>query len=168
MLHTVSPAQRATWLNQPALASGRRLGYFFAVLGVASLATGAAFFCQERRFLVEAERAVAIVVAVEQGRNRQGTTYTPVLAFNDGKGQEHRVKSGASGNPASLAAGETAVVFYSPDDPARWQRDGFLVRWGTTLIFGIPGALLTTIGYIGAGIFEWLERQPPRRATGLR
>ena len=163
MLHGLHfSARPEALLNQRALTSGRRIGYFFAVLGIVSLAVAASLFSTERNFLVHAGRATARVVQIRTGRSGRGVTSQPVLSYLDGTGKEWRLVPNVGADTTALSLGQTTEVYYSPDDPGRGQLGGFFSRWGIALVLGTAGAVLTAVGYIGASVFEWLQRQPRR------
>lgn len=158
-MHYVSfSPSREKLLSKASLASGRRIGYFLAAVGIILLGSGTYLFCKERSLLAHSQHATARLVEWQEKRTHFGLQYIPVFAYEDNTGRQWKIVSSRSTHAPIRALDQTAEVVYPTDNPGQGQLEDFFTRWGAALFLGIPGAVLAVVGYIGTGIFEWLER----------
>jgi hypothetical protein len=145
------------------------LKHAFALIGFAML-VGAVFWYQNTRaFVGAAVSAQGTVVDLVAVRSSDGTTYRPVVRFQDGDGRTVEFSSSTSSNPPRYSRGEQLTVLYKPGDPHEAEIDGWFSLWGGPTIVAGLGSLFFLVG--GGIIFAErarLRREEALRASGLR
>lgn len=106
------------------------------------------------RFLDRATVADGVVSGMESHSSKNGSTYYPVVTYQDSEGQEHTLASQIGSSSPAYDVGETVKVRYESGNPATAVIDSFLEMWGIiTVLVGISAIFLAIgIGIIYAAI----------------
>jgi len=123
---------------------GIAMGIMFALLGIALLAGGLAWWQHVNRFVQSAGHAEGTVVEINESRDRDGNfSYSPAIEYTDHQGQLHKHRSNIKSNPSMYSVGDKVEILYDKDRPDSAGIDSW---------FGLYfGPLLLTI--LGGGFF---------------
>jgi hypothetical protein len=88
---------------------------------------------------------------------------SPVVEFEDSRGQKHQFESGACDRPPAYRVGERVPVVHSTSDPSQASIDGFSERWLLTVVFGLVAA----VALIWFGVARAGENSQARRRAAL-
>jgi len=120
--------------------------YAFTLVGAAMLIGALLWYTSTRTFLAKAAQAQGTVIELEPVRSSDGTTYRPLVRFNDERGQSIQISSSVSSNPPSFAKGESVRVYYDRDDPRVAKLDGYFQLWGGPTIIAALGSVFLLVG----------------------
>ncbi len=98
---------------------------------------GPIWLFQKLRFLANANRAIATISAVSTSRNGDGTTYHPVISFEDAERQKHTLTQKYFDREKPYTVGETFPIIYNLSDPEPVQRP--------TPLYFFPGTIFSTL-----------------------
>lgn len=134
----------------PVLKSFLKIGAWFAVIGsVICLAISLFAFLHARSFTSAASRAQGTVVRLEKRESREsGTSYYPIVTFQDASGATQELFSSVGSFPPSHKVGDTVTVLYRAEEPRKAKLDNFFDVWGLAAITGGVGAFWLIVGLV--------------------
>jgi Protein of unknown function (DUF3592) len=167
-----------SWVVFPSLrgvlVAGQVVLTVMMVAGAICLVVGAKALVDARLFVAKAAAANGVVVdvaeAVERVQKRSPggdwyyedvTVFHPVVRFVTAREQAVRFKaSEGSGDPFAYGVGDSIRVLYDPANPQAARLDTWASRWGDSVVLGMVGLALASLGGLGF----WLFRSPGRAA----
>lgn len=138
--------------------------YTFTLIGAASLALAIYLLMDTRAFLDSAAKAQGTVLDFEVARSSKSTSYYPIVAFRDTRGERITFTSSTGSYPPAYSRGEAVTVLYAPTNPGDAQLDGLFSLWGGTLISGLFAVIF---GGVGVGMLAW-DRKKRRKTEDLK
>jgi LPXTG-motif cell wall-anchored protein len=141
--------------------TGARIGWFFVGLGLLLMIVGGGFALKRQQFLSHAAHTQGTVIALSSHTSTRssGHTYAPIFTFRDQTGKEWTETSSSSTSPASYHVGETVDVYYTSNNPAAAEVNGFFSMWGGSAIVGGIGLVQFLLGLACAKVFGAAARQ---------
>lgn len=134
------------------------IGGIFLAFGLLFTGLGSWFYLGDLDLAMSGDEAEGRVVSFESSYNSDsGTTYRPVVEYEDASGRVHRFTGGVGSSPKAYDRGETVDVIYDPASPEDALLDSFTERLALPLAFGGFGLLFGGIG--GAILFFGWRRQ---------
>ncbi|MBV7258363.1 DUF3592 domain-containing protein [Erythrobacter crassostreae] len=133
------------------------IGSIFLGIGVLLLGLAAFSIAADSIFEDEGLRADGVVIALARTFSGNGTTYAPVVEWQDNRGAKHTFTSSTSSYPASFARGDSVTVIYDPDRPGKAIIDSFGQRFTGIFIFGGIGIVFALIG--GPIVYFYMRRR---------
>jgi hypothetical protein len=122
------------------------LPLLFLLVGL-GLSAGAAFaFARTKRFLAHAQQGQGEVLALEESRSQNGTSYHPVVGFQTWNGERVEFRSATGSSSRSYRVGQSVPILYDPANPSDARIHGFMHVWLLTGILGFMGAVFTIVG----------------------
>ena len=131
------------------------------VLGMASIVFSIVKAQEVTDFMETATRVPALIID-KKVNHGSGTTYTPIISFSPGPGQNEIQFLGQFGSShPTWKVGDKVWVLYDPNDPDNAMQDDGLWNYLVSIILGFIGILLIVIGAV-----NWpsnLSSKRPRR-----
>lgn len=139
------------------MSGGRLTSLILFAISLLLLMAGLIFFITTVGFLQTAVRTNGVVVQMDNTTTNNGTTYYPVIRFQESDGASLQFESNVGSNPPIYSVNQNVTVLYNPQKPSDYRIDDFISLWLTPIIFGFIGvvfliisaALFFTIGKSG-------------------
>ncbi|MBK5971170.1 MULTISPECIES: DUF3592 domain-containing protein [Thiorhodovibrio] len=127
------------------------ISILFALIGLVLLAIAAFAYDRTTGFIDTALSTTGTVVELTRSSQSGsssggGSTYRPVVRFQDRQGTTIEFVASVGSNPPSHRPGETVEVLYPPDDPHKATLRSVLQLWFTEILLGGLGSLFLLIG----------------------
>jgi Protein of unknown function (DUF3592) len=152
-IFTEATKQEIAWADPAAVQDGLRKQQnasraavpLLLVAGVGLLVLGVHLHQKTARFLRVAVAGRGVVVDMAASASHDGTTWAPVVQFED-RGHSYRFKDSVGSNPPSWRRGDPVDVLYDPSNPADARIDRG--RWNKLVPDAVAlfGALLASLG----------------------
>lgn len=115
------------------------IGYWVAFGALICLTVSVVNCFQTKGFLGSAIKANGVISALKNTHGEHGTSYAPVVRFEDASKITHEVTSRFSSSPPGFSVGEKVEVLYQPSDPDNARINTFWQVWGPTLLSAMIG-----------------------------
>ena len=119
------------------------------LVGAALLIGGGIWFDRQVAFLHAAVEASGVVLRNEESDDADSnTSYHPVIAFTDRRGEQATFRDSVGTSPPMYATGDKVKVFYAPNNSSHAELDRGIWNWLVPLLLAAAGALLSAFaGY---------------------
>jgi hypothetical protein len=129
------------------------LAYFLIGFGALLVFAGMRQFLNVRRVSSKGVRTQARVVEVREvwrsgADDVRSRMYSPIYAYNDAEGTEHRMPAQTASKINRFSVGHTKQVIYDPDDPSNVLNSGLTPYLAVILMLAL-GALVIVLGAWG-------------------
>lgn len=142
--------------------SGRKwigiTGIVMTIPGLIFLGLGIWQYFSARSFVNEGVTTQGRIVEMRTVSGNDGVMFSPVFAYEDGRGGRYLKESSTANYPAKYKPGDTVKVIYQPDDPIDAKIYSFFGIWGVAAIFLIIGGVFLFLGLIGGVLIGLLIR----------
>ena len=130
------------------------LAYFLIGFGALLVFAGIRQFLNVRRVMSKGIKTQARLVEVREvwssgADDTPRRKYSPIYAFNDAEGKEHRMPAQKASNINRYVIGDTKQVIYDPEDPSNVLNTG-LTPYLAFIVMLAFGVLVIALGAWGA------------------
>lgn len=124
------------------------IALLFNIIGLAVFGGGIWSFADTREFLALAKETPGTVVELIASTDDDGTSYYPVVSFQDTSGTQQRVQTSMGSNPPAHDVGESVTVLFDPAKPQKMRIKGFWGVWGLTAFLLGFGTLWESFSFV--------------------
>ena len=130
------------------------LSTVFLAVGIAMSALAARHVVRRRAFVRDSEVATGIIVALNENRDQDETSYFPSVRFSTAAGREVTFQSATADGRGIWKIGDQLPVRYRREQPTIAEIDSVAALWGLPLVLALLGGAFLFAG-VGA-LVGWI------------